>query len=252
MIALSAFLLREPIKTGERDGTLRRWLLRWFPPRDGPSSPRCRRPTPRNPRGAAPGPRPCGPHWHALRGEAWHPLGDAAAGAGLWVWDDRLATVAQLAGGRGVGGRAPNAARSPRRGCPPRLEPGLARCGACFRKKGGEATGPTPTDRGKPGTKRHRVVARTGIPLAIRLSPATGNACTMRATLGDAIPSIRCPSGQRRTRPAKRHADTGDAYRFCRDLLRQRHITPASRARGPSPVSGWGAIAGWSSAPWPG
>ncbi len=54
----------------------------------------------------------------------------------------------------------------------------------------------------------------------------------MRATLGDAIPSIRCPSGQRRTRPAKRHADTGDAYRFCRDLLRQRHITPRIARKG--------------------
>ena len=33
-------------------------------------------------------------------------------------------------------------------------------------KRGGELTGPNPTDRGKPGTKYHVVVATDGIPLA--------------------------------------------------------------------------------------
>src|SRR4029450_7839461 len=33
-------------------------------------------------------------------------------------------------------------------------------------KHGGELTGPNPTDRGKPGTKYHVVVATDGIPLA--------------------------------------------------------------------------------------
>ena len=37
-------------------------------------------------------------------------------------------------------------------------------------QKGGELTGPNPTDRGKPGSKRHLVVDRTGIPLAALLT----------------------------------------------------------------------------------
>src|SRR3954469_24615310 len=38
--------------------------------------------------------------------------------------------------------------------------------------KGGECVGPNPTDRGKPGTKRHVIVDAGGIPLALLLSPA--------------------------------------------------------------------------------
>src|SRR6187549_1111974 len=39
-------------------------------------------------------------------------------------------------------------------------------------KAGGAATGPNPTDRGKPGSKRHLVVDRQGIPLAVLLTAA--------------------------------------------------------------------------------
>jgi len=50
---------------------------------------------------------------------------------------------------------------------------------ACFRgfhlgrgKKGGDAVGPNPTDRGRPGTKRHIMVDRAGLPLAVILTGA--------------------------------------------------------------------------------
>ena len=39
-------------------------------------------------------------------------------------------------------------------------------------KRGGELTGPNPTDRGKPGTKYHVVVSTDGLPLAVIPSPA--------------------------------------------------------------------------------
>jgi transposase len=54
----------------------------------------------------------------------------------------------------------------------------------------------------------------------------------MLETTVDAIPSIRRPSGQRRTRPAKLHADKGYDYPFCRALLRARHITPRIARKG--------------------
>src|SRR4051794_34225433 len=41
-------------------------------------------------------------------------------------------------------------------------------------KRGGELTGPNPTDRGKPGTKYHVVVATDGIPLGA--VPSAANA----------------------------------------------------------------------------
>jgi len=40
------------------------------------------------------------------------------------------------------------------------------------RKKGGEATGPNPTDRGSLGSKRHLLVDGNGIPLALLLTAA--------------------------------------------------------------------------------
>jgi IS5 family transposase len=40
----------------------------------------------------------------------------------------------------------------------------------------------------------------------------------------DAVPGIRTPSGQRRRRPAKVHADKGYDYARCRLALRQRRI----------------------------
>jgi Transposase DDE domain len=39
-------------------------------------------------------------------------------------------------------------------------------------KRGGALTGLNPTDRAKAGTKRHVVVDRHGIPLAVRLTAA--------------------------------------------------------------------------------
>ena len=39
-------------------------------------------------------------------------------------------------------------------------------------KRGGDRTGANPTDRGKPGTKRHVVVDRKGIPLAALITAA--------------------------------------------------------------------------------
>lgn len=40
----------------------------------------------------------------------------------------------------------------------------------------------------------------------------------------DAVPRIRTPTGHRRKRPAKLHADKGYDYRRCRQAGRRRHI----------------------------
>jgi hypothetical protein len=46
-------------------------------------------------------------------------------------------------------------------------------------EKGGAKTGPTPTNRGKPGTKRHLATDRQGIPLAELTTAANVNETTM-------------------------------------------------------------------------
>jgi transposase len=48
----------------------------------------------------------------------------------------------------------------------------------------------------------------------------------------DAVPPTRRPSGQRRKRPAKLHADKGDDYRRRRAALRKRPIKPRIARRG--------------------
>src|SRR5919199_2639416 len=86
-------------------------------------------------------------------------------------------------------------------------------------KRGGEATGPNPTDRGKAGSKYHLLVDRHGVPLAVALSAANTNDCKLLEPLLDAVPPIRRPIGQPgrpRCRPSKLHADKGYACAFCR------------------------------------
>lgn len=90
-------------------------------------------------------------------------------------------------------------------------------------KKGGAAVGPNPTDRGKGGTKRHVVTDRAGVPLAARLTGATCHDAALFAEVIDAIPPIERPSGRRRTRPDKLHADKAYDSPRCRRALSRRH-----------------------------
>lgn len=96
----------------------------------------------------------------------------------------------------------------------------------------GAKTGPNPTDRGKPGTKRHVVVDANGIPLAVRLSAANVHDCKMFVEMIDAIQPIRRPIGGSRKRPNNQNADKGYDYRFCRGELRCRGIISRIASRG--------------------
>jgi transposase len=102
-------------------------------------------------------------------------------------------------------------------------------------KRGGEHTGPNPTDRGKAGSKYHLLVDRQGVPLAVQLSAANVHDSKLLEPLVDAVAPIRRPFGQPgrpRTRPAKLHADKGYDYPEKRRALRRRGITPRIARRG--------------------
>jgi transposase len=92
-------------------------------------------------------------------------------------------------------------------------------------KKGGDETGPNPTDRGKPGSKHHLLVDGQGAPLAVWLTAANVNDVELFEAVIEAVEPIKRPGrGRPRVRPAKLHADKAYDCRRCRQYLRQRGI----------------------------
>jgi IS5 family transposase len=65
-----------------------------------------------------------------------------------------------------------------------------------------------------------------GLPLSVIISAANANDSTMLEAVLDDIPAIRMPSGRRRRRPGKVHADKAYDHRRCRAYLRRRGIRP--------------------------
>ena len=118
-----------------------------------------------------------------------------------------------------------------RRGCH-RLDAGERRSLERAGKKGGEQTGPNPTDRGKRGSKYHLVVDRDGIPLAVRLSAANAHDADPAAPAGRCDPTHHRPTGKPgrpRKRPAKLHADKAYDSSALRRALRISRHHPAHR-----------------------
>jgi transposase len=132
-----------------------------------------------------------------------------------------------------VGAAASGAAGTSPRRQRDRLEPG--KLGQCFRpgQKRGPDTGPNPTDRGKPGTKRHLVTDARGTPLGLCLSGANRHDSVMMAQTLDAIPPLRNGRrGRPRRRPDKLHADKAYDARARRQECRARGIVPRIARRG--------------------
>jgi len=71
-----------------------------------------------------------------------------------------------------------------------------------------------------------------GTPLAVVQSAANAHDATLLEALVDAVPPIKRPSGQRRRRPGKAHADKAYDSRTCWAALRKRHITPRIARKG--------------------
>jgi transposase len=83
-----------------------------------------------------------------------------------------------------------------------------------------------PGRSGKAGSKLHVAGDRGGLPISVVVSAANANDSTMFEAVLDDIPPIRMPSGRRRRRPAKVHADKAYDHRRCRAYLRRRGIRP--------------------------
>jgi transposase len=177
---------------------------------------------------AAPG----GTDRHFICAEERHSLGDAAPGDGVRVGDDVLAAAARLARCRRLEPIASRPARPLGRGACDRLEPGLRGQRICSGKKGGEKTGPNPTDRGRAGSKRHVITDANGVPLALRITAANVHDSSVFEELIDAVPPVRQGRGRPCQRPAKLHADKAYDLPRCRRALRQRRIGDRIARRG--------------------
>jgi len=70
-----------------------------------------------------------------------------------------------------------------------RLEPGAG-------EKGGSETGPSPVDRGRPGSKYHLLVDGSGLPLAFSLTGGNRNDVTQLIPLVDSVPPVRGLAGR--------------------------------------------------------
>lgn len=159
-----------------------------------------------------------------VRTQDRYSLGDAAARDGLWQRDDLLEAAARLAGSRGVGTTASGLVGTLVHSRADRLVSGMHRRRQCTCPRGGEKTGPNPTDRRKSGSKRHLVVERRGIPLAVRHTAANVCDITMLLEMVDAIPQLPGPDGQLRNRPDKLHGDRGYDSNKHRLALEERGI----------------------------
>jgi len=117
-------------------------------------------------------------------------------------------------------------------------------------KKGAEGTGKNLTDKGKPGTKRHLVVERKGIPLALKCTGANVADTTTLQEMVDAIPPLKSRRGRPRKRPDKMHADKGYDSKANRAALRKRvcvsevsyRVSPGVASRA---IRSWDGTAGW-------
>ena len=93
-------------------------------------------------------------------------------------------------------------------------------------EKGGELTGPNPTDRGKLGTKYHLLVTADGLPLAVAITGANRHDSMLVEPILDGLSPVKGRGrGRPRRRPVKLHADKAYDNRRVRRYLRRRGIT---------------------------
>jgi Transposase DDE domain len=110
--------------------------------------------------------------------------------------------------------------------------------------KGGAATGLSPLDRGKTGSKHHVIVEAHGIPLATILTGGNRNDVTQLLPLIEAVPPIRGKRGRARRRPRHLYAGRGFDHEADRDRVRAVQITRTSPGAAPNTAPASASTAG--------
>ena len=169
-----------------------------------------------------------------------HPLGNAATGNGLRQWHDLLATITRLAKSRCLENRPPYSPQQITPIRPNRFQPLCRgqRFAPCSR--GGDATGPSPVDRRKPGSKHHILTDGHGIPIVAKTTAANRNDVTEILALVNDVPAIAGQRGFPRYRFESLYADRGYDSEPVREALRSIGTEPHIAYRGESHGSGLG------------
>jgi IS5 family transposase len=106
---------------------------------------------------------------------------------------------------------------------------------ASVRAVRGDLCGANPVDRAKPGCKWHLAVERAGMILSLLLGAANRpDQELVEEVVGD-IPMLATPTGGRRCRPERVHADKGYDERHCRAWLTRRGIKVRIARKGVEP-----------------
>lgn len=109
-------------------------------------------------------------------------------------------------------------------------------------RKGGSATGPSPVDRRKAGSKHHQIFDGRGTALHVITTAANVNDITQTLNLVDGIPSVAGRPGRPRRRPESVLGDKAYDSKAVRRELRRRRILPViSREDSPN-IKGLGKL----------
>lgn len=110
---------------------------------------------------------------------------------------------------------------------------------------GGEATGPSPVDRSRTGTKHILLVDRHGVPRAIRTAGANASDHRQIIPLILEFPKVGGKPGRPKELPEEAYADRGydsEATRRCCGGWGSSRISPSGRR---PTAAAWGRSAGW-------
>jgi transposase len=155
-----------------------------------------------------------------------------APGAWLWLTGDRLASPDRV-GHRGrIRSAAPGGVGPARRAGPAGLVAGERGNHERARQAWGGPGGRKSRRSWQARSKLHLVCDGGGLPLTAAVTAANVNDTIMFQAVLEDVPPIRTPSGRRRTRPGKVHADKAYDSGANRAYLRRRGIRPRIARRG--------------------
>lgn len=109
-------------------------------------------------------------------------------------------------------------------------------------KKGGSGVGPSPVDRGKPGSKHHIVCDGAGLPLRVITTGGNVPDIAMAQTLIATIPPVAGRIGRPRSRPDAVLADKGYDSAAFRTHLKGRGILAVISQRKRRDIIGLGSL----------
>jgi transposase len=110
------------------------------------------------------------------------------------------------------------------------------------REKGGAATGPSPVDRRKTGSKHHLICDGKGTPFHVITTAANVNDGTQTLALVDSIPAVAGRPGHPRKRPEAVLGDKAYDSQAVRRALRHRRILPVISRKGAPNIKGLGKL----------